>query len=135
MLGFAALTPTYLEHAARVHLTPIEYRLISVLAANVGKAMTYRSLVGAVWVGWGELAKRGINPAPRTPPGRGHPTRSLATTHRLTEYERAGRPNVHHRRCSRGDLNQRLRAQLIFEIGVVDGRRHQSRNAEGSFHH
>ena len=49
MLGFAALTPTYLEHVARVHLTPIEYRLISVLAANVGKVMTHRSLVGAVW--------------------------------------------------------------------------------------
>ena len=49
MLGFAALTPTYLEHAARVHLTPIEYRLISVLAANVGKVMTHRSLVREVW--------------------------------------------------------------------------------------
>ena len=42
MLGFAVLTPTYLEHAARMHLTPIEYRLISVLAANVGKVMTHR---------------------------------------------------------------------------------------------
>ena len=49
MLGFAVLTPTYLEHAARVHLTPIENRLISVLAANVGKVMTHRSLVREVW--------------------------------------------------------------------------------------
>ena len=57
MLRLAALTPTYLEHVARVPLTPIEYRLISVLAANVGKVMTHRSLVGAGWVGWGELAK------------------------------------------------------------------------------
>ena len=45
MLGFAALTPTYLEHVARVHLTPIEYRLISVLAANVGKVMTQKNRI------------------------------------------------------------------------------------------
>ncbi|HZX31648.1 MAG TPA: two-component system response regulator KdpE [Rhodocyclaceae bacterium] len=32
-----------------VHLTPIEYRLLSVLAANGGKVMTHRSLMREVW--------------------------------------------------------------------------------------
>lgn len=32
-----------------VHLTPIEYRLLSVLLANAGKVMTQRSLLREVW--------------------------------------------------------------------------------------
>ncbi|MCK9284922.1 MAG: two-component system response regulator KdpE [Rhodocyclaceae bacterium] len=34
---------------AEVHLTPIEYRLLSVLAANVGKVMTHRQLLREIW--------------------------------------------------------------------------------------
>ncbi|WP_323012244.1 two-component system response regulator KdpE [Castellaniella sp.] len=32
-----------------VHLTPIEYRLLSVLIANVGRVLTYRYLLHEVW--------------------------------------------------------------------------------------
>ena len=32
-----------------VHLTPIEYRLLCVMLANIGKVMTYRHLLRAVW--------------------------------------------------------------------------------------
>ncbi|MBI3903610.1 MAG: response regulator [Nitrosomonadales bacterium] len=32
-----------------VHLTPIEYRLLCAMLANVGKVMTYRHLLRAVW--------------------------------------------------------------------------------------
>ena len=32
-----------------VHLTPIEYRLLCAMLANVGKVMTYRQLLSAVW--------------------------------------------------------------------------------------
>jgi two-component system KDP operon response regulator KdpE len=33
----------------RVHLTPIEYRLLSVLVSNVGKVLTHRQLLREVW--------------------------------------------------------------------------------------
>jgi two-component system KDP operon response regulator KdpE len=32
-----------------VHLTPIEYRLLTVLIANVGRVMTHRQLLIKVW--------------------------------------------------------------------------------------
>jgi two-component system, OmpR family, KDP operon response regulator KdpE len=32
-----------------VHLTPIEYRLLSVLIANAGKVLTHRQLLKDVW--------------------------------------------------------------------------------------
>ena len=32
-----------------VHLTPIEYRLLCAMLANIGKVMTYRHLLRAVW--------------------------------------------------------------------------------------
>jgi two-component system KDP operon response regulator KdpE len=32
-----------------IHLTPIEYRLLCTMLANVGKVMTYRHLLRAVW--------------------------------------------------------------------------------------
>lgn len=35
--------------AAEVHLTPIEYRLLSVLMANVGRVLTHRQLLREVW--------------------------------------------------------------------------------------
>jgi two-component system KDP operon response regulator KdpE len=34
---------------ARVHLTPNEFKLLAVLAKNVGRVMTHRSLLTAVW--------------------------------------------------------------------------------------
>jgi len=34
---------------AEVHLTPIEYRLLTVLVANVGRVMTHRQLLREVW--------------------------------------------------------------------------------------
>jgi two-component system KDP operon response regulator KdpE len=34
---------------AEVHLTPIEYRLLSVLIANVGRVLTHRQLLRQVW--------------------------------------------------------------------------------------
>ncbi len=34
---------------ARVHLTPIEYRLLGVLVANAGKVLTHRFLLREVW--------------------------------------------------------------------------------------
>jgi two-component system KDP operon response regulator KdpE len=34
---------------AAVHLTPIEYRLLCAMLANIGKVMTYRHLLRAVW--------------------------------------------------------------------------------------
>ena len=34
---------------AVIHLTPIEYRLLSVLVANVGRVLTHRQLMQAVW--------------------------------------------------------------------------------------
>ncbi|WP_420224668.1 two-component system response regulator KdpE [Pigmentiphaga litoralis] len=34
---------------AEVHLTPIEYRLLGVLIANVGRVMTHQQLLRAVW--------------------------------------------------------------------------------------
>jgi two-component system, OmpR family, KDP operon response regulator KdpE len=34
---------------AEVHLTPIEYRLLSVLAANAGRVLTHRQLLRDVW--------------------------------------------------------------------------------------
>jgi two-component system KDP operon response regulator KdpE len=32
-----------------VHLTPIEYRLLGVLIANVGRVLTHRALLREVW--------------------------------------------------------------------------------------
>jgi two-component system, OmpR family, KDP operon response regulator KdpE len=32
-----------------VHLTPIEYRLLSVLTANAGRVLTHRQLLREVW--------------------------------------------------------------------------------------
>jgi two-component system KDP operon response regulator KdpE len=32
-----------------VHLTPIEYRLLTVLAANAGRVLTHRQLLRDVW--------------------------------------------------------------------------------------
>jgi two-component system KDP operon response regulator KdpE len=37
------------RHGEEVHLTPIEYRLLSVLIANAGKVMTHRHLLREVW--------------------------------------------------------------------------------------
>jgi two-component system KDP operon response regulator KdpE len=34
---------------AEVHLTPIEYRLLMALVSNVGRVMTHRQLLKAVW--------------------------------------------------------------------------------------
>jgi two-component system KDP operon response regulator KdpE len=34
---------------AEVHLTPIEYRLLNVLMANVGRVLTHRQLLREVW--------------------------------------------------------------------------------------
>ena len=34
---------------AEVHLTPIEYRLLSVLMANAGRVLTHRQLLKEVW--------------------------------------------------------------------------------------
>ena len=34
---------------AEVHLTPIEYRLLTVLVANVGRVLTHRQLLADVW--------------------------------------------------------------------------------------
>ena len=37
------------RRGAEVHLTPIEYRLLSVLAANAGRVLTHRQLLRQVW--------------------------------------------------------------------------------------
>lgn len=37
------------KHDEEVHLTPIEYRLLSVLIANAGRVMTQRQLLREVW--------------------------------------------------------------------------------------
>jgi two-component system, OmpR family, KDP operon response regulator KdpE len=37
------------RRAAEVHLTPIEYRLLSVLMANAGRVLTHRQLLREVW--------------------------------------------------------------------------------------
>lgn len=37
------------RHGAEVHLTPIEYRLLSVLMANAGRVLTHRRLLREVW--------------------------------------------------------------------------------------
>ena len=38
-----------LRHGQPVHLTPIEYRLLTHLAANAGKVLTHHQLLKAVW--------------------------------------------------------------------------------------
>jgi two-component system KDP operon response regulator KdpE len=38
-----------LRNGATVHLTPIEYRLLSLLAGNAGKVLTHRQLLRDVW--------------------------------------------------------------------------------------
>jgi two-component system KDP operon response regulator KdpE len=40
---------TVRKRAQAVHLTPIEYRLLSLLVANAGKVLTYRHIVREVW--------------------------------------------------------------------------------------
>jgi two-component system KDP operon response regulator KdpE len=40
---------TVKKSGSHVHLTPIEYRLFSVLIANVGKVLTHRQLLREVW--------------------------------------------------------------------------------------
>ena len=37
------------SHGQAVHLTPIEYRLLGVLIANVGRVLTHRALLREVW--------------------------------------------------------------------------------------
>jgi two-component system KDP operon response regulator KdpE len=37
------------REGAEVHLTPIEYRLLTALISNVGRVMTQRQLLQAVW--------------------------------------------------------------------------------------
>ena len=37
------------RNGAEVHLTPIEYRLLTVLIANVGRVLTHRQLLREVW--------------------------------------------------------------------------------------
>ncbi|HEY2189074.1 MAG TPA: response regulator [Caldimonas sp.] len=37
------------KHGSEVHLTPIEFRLLAVLAANVGRVLTHRQLLREVW--------------------------------------------------------------------------------------
>ncbi len=37
------------RNGAEVHLTPLEYRLLTVLIANVGRVMTHRQLLREVW--------------------------------------------------------------------------------------
>jgi len=37
------------RHGVEVHLTPIEYRLLTVLIANVGRVLTHRQLLREVW--------------------------------------------------------------------------------------
>jgi len=38
-----------LRDGTTVHLTPIEYRLLSLLAGNAGKVLTHRQLLRDVW--------------------------------------------------------------------------------------
>jgi two-component system KDP operon response regulator KdpE len=38
-----------LRAGASIHLTPIEYRLLSLLAGNPGKVLTHRQLLRDVW--------------------------------------------------------------------------------------
>jgi two-component system KDP operon response regulator KdpE len=40
---------TVQKGAATVHLTPIEYRLLSLLVANAGKVLTHRQILRDVW--------------------------------------------------------------------------------------
>ena len=42
-------TRRVLRDGALVHLTPIEYRLLGVLIANVGRVLTHRALLREVW--------------------------------------------------------------------------------------
>jgi len=42
-------TRTVTRAGQRVHLTPIEYRLLSLLIANAGKVLTHRHLLREVW--------------------------------------------------------------------------------------
>ncbi len=37
------------KHGEEVHLTPIEYRLLTVLASHAGKVLTHRQLLRDVW--------------------------------------------------------------------------------------
>ena len=37
------------KQGEQVHLTPIEYRLLTVLAANAGRVLTHRQLLRDVW--------------------------------------------------------------------------------------
>ena len=37
------------KHGAAVHLTPIEFRLLTCLVANAGRVMTYQQLVREIW--------------------------------------------------------------------------------------
>ena len=37
------------RNGLEVHLTPIEYRLLGVLMANVGRVLTHRQLLREVW--------------------------------------------------------------------------------------
>lgn len=46
-MDFAARTVT--RSGAKVHLTPIEYRLLGELVANAGRVLTHRHLLKAVW--------------------------------------------------------------------------------------
>ena len=38
-----------LVSGAQVHLTPLEYRLLSLLAQNAGKVLTHRQILKEVW--------------------------------------------------------------------------------------
>jgi two-component system KDP operon response regulator KdpE len=46
-IDFSARTVT--RAGAKVHLTPIEYRLLGVLVANAGRVLTHRHLLKEVW--------------------------------------------------------------------------------------
>jgi two-component system KDP operon response regulator KdpE len=55
--GIVSLGDVEIDHVARivrkagreVHLTPIEFRLLGVLAANAGRVLTHRQLLREVW--------------------------------------------------------------------------------------
>ena len=54
MLSFGDVTIDRAAHVVRkagaeIHLTPTEYDLLRELAANMGKVMTHRHLLAAVW--------------------------------------------------------------------------------------
>jgi two-component system KDP operon response regulator KdpE len=51
---FGLLTIDHLEHRVRrdgeeIHLTPIEYRLLAMLAANAGRVLTHRQMLHEIW--------------------------------------------------------------------------------------